>query len=203
MTRSTDQARTDPRLTLSVPGVREFQRRYEAAVPDLPADQVAALLQRAAAWSEMEALIEASAPHGFLFYSQNDAHPLMHAAGNPADCLWYLMGNHVLAEQMFRYDPRVMLYAPLRTVIWEDPTGGAWFSLEQPSTQFASFDIPELTAVGIELDRKLAALLDALDLDAPSELFEREPDPPPLTHTETTTCPSINAQHPTGCSPKR
>ena len=30
------------------------------------------------------------------------------------------MGNVTIAEQMFRHDPRAMLYAPLRTVIWED-----------------------------------------------------------------------------------
>ena len=71
---------------------------------------------------------------------------------------------------MFRHDPRIMLYAPLRTVIWEDHTGDAWFTLDQPSSQFASFGIPEITDVGFELDRKLAALLQALDVAVPSEL---------------------------------
>ena len=40
----------------------------------------------------------------------------------------YLMGNATIAEQMFRHDPRAMLYAPLRTLIWEDPKGHAWFT---------------------------------------------------------------------------
>jgi uncharacterized protein (DUF302 family) len=48
------------------------------------------------------------------------------------------MGNHVIVEQMFRHDPRAMLYAPLRTVIWEDTTGNAWYTIDQPSTQFGS-----------------------------------------------------------------
>jgi hypothetical protein len=38
---------------------------------------------------------------------------------NPSN-LFGSMGNHTIAEQMFRYDPRAMLYAPLRTIIWED-----------------------------------------------------------------------------------
>jgi len=159
------------RLTVAVPGVRGFQRRYEAAVPDVPADQVAALVRGGASWSKMEKLIESSAPHGFLFYSRNDAHPLMHAAGDDADCLWYLMGNHVIAERMFRHDPRIMLYAPLRTVIWEDSAHHAWFTVDQPSTQFASLQIPEISKVGAELDRKLAALLQALDIDVPDTLL--------------------------------
>jgi uncharacterized protein (DUF302 family) len=117
-------------------------------------------------------LVESSAPHGFLIYSRNDAHPLMQAAGDEADCLWYLMGNHVVAERMFRHDPRTMLYAPLRTVIWEDSNGGAWFTVDQPSTQFGSLGIPEVAMVGIELDRKLAALLRTLDVDVPEALLQ-------------------------------
>ncbi len=159
------------RLTVAVPEVRGFQRSYEAAVPDVPADQVAALVRGGASWSQMEKLIESSAPHGFLFYSRNDAHPLMQAAGDDADCLWYLMGNHVIAERMFRHDPRIMLYAPLRTVIWEDSARGAWFTVDQPSTQFASLQIPEISKVGVELDRKLAALLQALDVEVPDTLL--------------------------------
>ena len=158
------------RLTMPVPDVRGFQRRYEAAVPDVPADKVDALLQRGAPWSEMIALVEASAPHGFIFYEKHDVHPLFKGAGDAADCLFYLMGNHILAERMFRHDPRVMLYAPLRTIIWEDAAGAAWFTVDQPSRQFGSFGIPEITEVGLELDRKLAALLEALDVDPPPEL---------------------------------
>ena len=51
----------------------------------------------------MSDLIEASAPHGFLTYSRHNAHGLMSAAGDDADCVWYLMGNHILAERMFRH----------------------------------------------------------------------------------------------------
>ncbi len=98
---------TARRLTVAVPGVREFQRNYEAAVPDAPADKIAELVQRRAPWAEMEALIEASAPYA------------------------------------------------------------AWFSVDQPSTQFGSLGNPQISDVGLELDRKLAALLQALDVDAP------------------------------------
>jgi len=113
-------------------------------VPELPSDLVAQPLRRGAPWAEMEELIGSSAPHGFLIYAKNDPRPLMRAAGDKAECLWYLMGSHVTAGRMFRYDPRVMLYAPLRTAIWTDSAGDAWFSVDQPSTQFASFGIDEI-----------------------------------------------------------
>ncbi len=172
MTTTNETIFTVRRLTIAVPDVRGFQRRYEAAVPDVPLDQVTALVQRHAPWTEMRELIASSAPHGFLIYFRNDVRPLMQAAGDNADCVAYLMGNHVIAEQMFRHDPRAMLYAPLRTVIWEDATGGAWFTVDQPSTQFASLGIPEVSTVGVELDRKLAALLQALDADVPEVLLQ-------------------------------
>lgn len=158
------------RLTVPVPGVREFQSRYEDAVPELPHDAVSDLVSRGAPWSEMVEFIDAAAPHGFLVYFRNDVHPVMALAGDNADCISYLMGNHIIAERMFRYDPRAMLYAPLHTIIWEDADGSAWFTADQPSTQFASFHIPEITDVGIELDHKLGALLQALEVPVPDEL---------------------------------
>ena len=123
-----------PRLTLPIPGVREFQARYENAVPDLPLTEVSDLVSRKAPWSEMVALIDRSAPHGFLIYFRNDVHPVMALAGDHADCVAYLMGNHIIAERMFRHDPRAMVYAPLHTVIWEDQRGDAWFT-RRPAEQ--------------------------------------------------------------------
>jgi hypothetical protein len=114
-----------PRLTLPIPAVREFQKRYEPAVPDLPLAAVVDLVSRRAPWSDMVELIEGSAPHGFLIYLRNDVHPVMALAGDRADCVAYLMGNHIIAERMFRHDPRAMMYAPLHTVIWEDKRGDA------------------------------------------------------------------------------
>ena len=158
------------RLTLPIPGVREFQARYEAAVPDYPHADVADLVSRRVSWSDMVEFIDAAAPYGFLIYFRNDVHPVMSLAGDNADCISYLMGNHTIAERMFRYDPRAMLYAPLHTVIWDDADGSAWFTVDQPSTQFRSLGIPEIATVGAELDRKLAALLAVLEVPVPDVL---------------------------------
>jgi uncharacterized protein (DUF302 family) len=158
------------RLTVPIPGVRDFQARYERVVPNVPLDRVRQLVASGAPWSAMVELIDAAAPYGFLIYFRNDVHGVMANAGHSADCVAYLMGNHVIAEQMFRHDPRAMLYAPLRTLIWEDPAGHAWFSADQPSTQFASLGIPDVETVGELLDRKLALLLEELEVPVPGPL---------------------------------
>ena len=158
------------RLNVLVPGVRSFQQLYEQAVPANPVGQIKALVERGASWAEVIDAHAEWAPHGFLIYWRNDVHGVMQLANDDNDCIAYLMGNVTIAEQMFRHDPRAMLYAPLRTVIWEDADSRAWFTVDQPSTLFGSFGIPAVSAIGVELDRKLAALLEALGVEVPTTL---------------------------------
>ena len=140
-------------------------------MPRLQVERVGELLSKGAPWSDIVELMETNAPHGFAIYFTNDVHRVMSAAGDTADCIAYLMGNHVIAESMFRYDPRALLYAPLRTLLWEDSTGRAWFTIDQPSCLVGSFGIPEVLRVGEELDAKLAQLLEFLEVPVPDALL--------------------------------
>ena len=74
------------------------------------------------------------------------------------------------AKKMYRYNPAILLYAPLRTAIVEDADGATWFSVDQPRTRFGSFNTPQITKVGIELDLELAALLEYLNAPVPTAL---------------------------------
>ena len=62
------------------------------------------------------------------------------------------MGNHTVAERMYRHNPGIILSAPLRTTIYEDHDDRLWFTVDQPSTHFSSFSDPEIASVGLELD---------------------------------------------------
>jgi hypothetical protein len=86
------------------------------------------------------------------------------------------MGNHVIAQRMYHQDPAVMLYAPLRTVIYQDAGGAAWFAVDQPSTHFGSFGNHDITRIGLELDHELAVLLEYLDTPVPEALTAGRPD---------------------------
>ncbi len=134
----------------------EFRARYEAAVPALNERRLAEFAARGAAWPEVIADADASV----------DTAPVMSLAGNSTRCTAYLMGNHTIAEQMYRHAPAVMLYVPLRTVIYAGPDDHAFFAADQPSTEVASFGLAPVTQVGIDLDRKLTTLLRALDVPA-------------------------------------
>jgi hypothetical protein len=150
----------------------EFRSRYEAAVPPLPRTEVANLVQRQAPWQEMLDLVARAAPWGFLLNGINDVSSVVSLAGGQASAVSYLMGNHAIMERMFRYEPAVLLYAPLHTVIWSQPGGEALFAVDKPSDQFGSFGNPDVTTVGLELDQKLVGLLEHLDVAVPTQLLE-------------------------------
>lgn len=147
----------------------DFQQRFENVVPMWNRDRGIELIERKAAWREVIAAVVAEAPHEFLLYWKLDVAPLMNLAGNTRRATEYLMGNHVIAETMYRYDPAVALYVPLRCAIYES-RAEVRFTTEQPSANVSSLGCKEITAVGVELDRKLAGLLAALNLEAPAVL---------------------------------
>ncbi|TDW84307.1 uncharacterized protein (DUF302 family) [Kribbella pratensis] len=145
----------------------DFRARYEAAVPVLDLERMAQIRAERASWDTVLAAAAENAPHGFLRFWSTDVGELMQLAGDQGFCSGYLMGNHTIAERMYRHDPAVMLYAPLRTAIHQDQHGVTRFSIDQPSTRFDSFGLPDIASVGLELDRKVANLLRILDVPVP------------------------------------
>ncbi|HEY3420792.1 MAG TPA: DUF302 domain-containing protein [Methanomassiliicoccales archaeon] len=143
----------------------EFCQRFERAVPMFDPNRSGNLVRRRATWEEVVADAQASAPHGFFIYWKLDTSPIMGLAGHSDKCTIYLMGNHTIAERMFRFDPSVMLYVPLRLVICSDHGQKNRLVMDRPSSVLSSLDRPEITKVGIELDDKLMKLLRHLQVN--------------------------------------
>jgi hypothetical protein len=139
---------------------------YESLVPE--ADSARCF--QMASWQATLDLADINAPHGFMRYFRMDITALM--AGSPSfwQATQYLMGNHTIAERMFRHDPSVMLHAPLRTLLYADADGATKFAVDQPSLLFASYDNPEIAAVGHELDALITQLINLLGAQVPSQL---------------------------------
>jgi hypothetical protein len=55
-------------------------------------------------------------------------------------------------------------------VIWSPADGSARFTLDQPSDHFGSFGNAAIAAIGVELDRKVATLLEHLGVAVPDDL---------------------------------
>jgi hypothetical protein len=161
------------RLTIQIDDTFDgFRNRYEQAVPVFQSERFESLTERGVDWQTVLEATAENAPHDFILYWSHDFTSLMRLAGDRGRCVEYLMGNHTIAQKMYRYNPAILLYAPLRTAIVEDADGATWFTVDQPGTRFGSFNTPQITKVGIELDRKLAALLEHLCAPVPAALTE-------------------------------
>lgn len=176
-TPESEQKMTEPEtahdvLRLAVPLHRPYAEavaRFEELIPIFDQPGFAALTS----WADVEALAEREAPLGFMRYWTSDILDVMVGEGAAGECSVYLMGNHVIAQRMYRYDSTAMLYAPLRVLIRQDDTGAAVFVIDQPSTLFDSFGRPEIAAVGRELDEKVAGVLTALGAQPPAVLVHQ------------------------------
>ncbi|MFV8050873.1 hypothetical protein [Mycobacterium sp. 48b] len=156
------------RLLVALPDSYERAlQRYETLVPAYDPAAFAA----ASNWDEVLAIAKEQAPHGFLRYFQIDVAPAMVGSGTTWQSTEYLMGNHTIAERMYRHDPSVMLHAPLRTLLYEGPHGTV-LAIDQPSLLFASYGNAAITAVGHHLDGLLARLIELLDGDVPAQLLD-------------------------------
>jgi Domain of unknown function DUF302 len=150
----------------------KFRGRYEAAVP--PADpRPGDCPGRHVRWQDGAADANGSGPHGFVLYWRADMTPGLMGPGDLRPCTAYLMGHHAIAEQAYLHDPAVMLYAPLRAVIYIDSADRTRLAVDQPSMVYASFADPVITELGRDLDRQLAGLLDALGIDARRQMGQR------------------------------
>jgi hypothetical protein len=153
----------------------KFRGRYEAAV--LPADpwRLGRAAGRHARWPAIAADQGEPRPHGFVLYWRADMTPRTTAAGDVRPCTAYLMGCQAVAEKIYRRDPGVMLYAPLRTLIYIDSGDRTRFAVDQPSTVLAGFADPVIAGLGADLDRQLAALLEGLGVEANQVLGAIDP----------------------------
>jgi hypothetical protein len=159
------------RLAIAVAtGFDDFRDRYEQSVPSLDRELLAGFVREGADWDAVLRAAPENAPHGFIRYWTFDAGSVFRLAGDSSHCASYLMGNHTIAERMYRHDPGIMLYMPLRTAIHEDADGTTWFSVDQPSTRFRSFGDSEISYIGLALDHKIAVLLEHLGVPVPPTL---------------------------------
>ncbi|MBT1583806.1 hypothetical protein [Curtobacterium flaccumfaciens] len=143
---------------------------FEDAVPAFDQAGLVAEIQRHSDWGTVETWTMRNAPHGFLRYWRLEPTTLMAISGGTSSCVSYLFGNHVFAQRMYRYDPRVMALTPLRCTISQKVGEPVLLTSDVPSSALGSFGDGRITAIGHFLDRELAALLRLLGASVPEVL---------------------------------
>jgi uncharacterized protein (DUF302 family) len=153
----------------------DFRAAFESAAPVFDRKAVQNIVAAGGDWDDVRGAVRAAAPNELMVFTSIDARPLMSAAGHNTPAVEYLLGNPVVAEQMFCRSSLALLYAPLRILVHSDAGGDAIFTLDQPSILFASLNDPAVTEVGRELDRKVAHLLTVVGVDAAAAFAEDGP----------------------------
>ena len=144
----------------------DFVAALEKAAPPVDPTTLERISALGGNWDDVLAAAAENAPNDLMVYAKIDARGYFHLAGHHTPAIEYLIGNHVIAETMFRHDPKAMLYAPLRMLVYGDDNGNAVFTMDQPGPAFGSLGIAEVAAVGKDLDRKVANLLRVVGVDA-------------------------------------
>jgi hypothetical protein len=148
-----------------------FRARYEAAAPPFEPERVAVLATSGAPWSDYLSSAAENAPYDFMIYWSIAGEDILAAAGDGGKCTEYLMGNHTIAEQMYRHHPGALMFAPLRTTIYETAAGETFFAIDRPSDTVKVLGDKDIDEVGIALDRKVARLLQILGIAVPDSLI--------------------------------
>jgi uncharacterized protein (DUF302 family) len=143
-----------------------FVTAFEKAAPAFDPGPMQRIVETGGTWDDVRAEVAKNAPNELMRYGQIDATALLGVAGHRTQAIEYLVGNHVIAESMFRFEPKALLYAPLRMLVYSDADGNAVFTMDKPSAAFGSLGFAEVTAVGEGLDRKVANLLRIVGVDA-------------------------------------
>jgi len=139
---------------------RPFDEVHRALVDSLP--NLKPELSESLARGDKEQVEDArkNSPKLWLFLARNHGE-LTAADGLTAKAMQYEIGNPLTAERMTRHALAAALYAPLRVVLYEDPSGRAVFEYDLPSSLFGQFGDERVAQVGRELDVELETVLQA------------------------------------------
>ena len=142
-----------------------FCKAFEQAVPAFDFGHIRQITENGGTWEDIAAAVAADAPNEMLRYATLDMTALYATTDHRTKAVEYFVGNHVIADQMVRRDPKILLYAPLRILVHGDADGDAIVSIDRPSTVFASLGVREINEVGSFLDHEIAAVLQGIGVD--------------------------------------
>jgi len=143
--------------------------RLEDLVPEVDTDELRRLVDEGAPWEDFTRVAR-RAPYDLMRYPGVELAAMMRIAGVGIPSISYELTNHALLARMFRHDPGVALYAPFRLALHGSGDASTVVALDRPSARLVSFGNNKIAQVGVELDRAIGDLLEAVDLPRPSVL---------------------------------
>ena len=157
------------RIEADVP-FETLRRAFEAEVQPIDDERFRRLVDAGAEWKQFTREAAGNGIHSFVSFWRHYPTPVMRVGGADIPSASYLIGDYVTIARMFRHDPGVMLSTPIRVELHAGRAGTTVLTVDQPSSQLASFGSNKVTQAGFELDRMLGDLLEELGLPRPAVL---------------------------------
>jgi uncharacterized protein (DUF302 family) len=95
---------------------------------------------------------------GVMYMVKIDQGTLLSLITQPKKMTLYILGNPLIANQMYDIRRECGVYAPLRALIYEDQSGVAHITYDQPSSLLQQFQDTVITNIGLMLDNKMDSL---------------------------------------------
>lgn len=145
-----------------------LRTRLEELLPEVDVVELERLVDASAPWEEFARA--ARAPYELMRIPGAATAPLMRIAGVDTPSATFELTNLVLLARAFRHDPGVAVAMPFRLELHGAGPGVTVVAFDRPGSRFASFGNNKIAQVGVELDRAVGDLLEAVDLPRPSVL---------------------------------
>ncbi len=89
----------------------EFVAKLEQAAPPLDRAEMERIAAAGGNWDDVRAAVAKNAPNELMVYAKVGGTELLSLAGHRTRAIEYLIGNHVIAETMFRHDQGTVVRA--------------------------------------------------------------------------------------------
>jgi uncharacterized protein (DUF302 family) len=140
---------------------------FESEVGHWDAQVAARLVAENTDWEKVrEAVAKMVGHQGLMVIAKINQGEIASLSGTPQKCAVYLVGNPIIATDIFKIDIRAGMLVPFRVEIFDDGACGA-LSYDLPSSFLASLGKPGLEEIGRSLDQKIESVARALSM-APS-----------------------------------
>ncbi|MEH1775580.1 DUF302 domain-containing protein [Nostoc sp.] len=96
---------------------------------------------------------------GFMIFSQVEHGKLMSLVGKNKKAKLYIIGNPLIANQMFEQNPAVGLYVPLRLFVYDDYNGKTHVAYDKPSSLLSQFPNEKISTIMQMLDQKFEEMI--------------------------------------------
>ena len=148
----------------------QFRKQWERAVPSWSWGTAMSEAKGGGGWPALENLSNRTAGDGLVNIATFDPSAVMGLAGHQLRAVTYLADNLVIEEGLYKHDPAVIEYLPVRLTISEQSDGDAMLTFDKPCDLFGGYAIPDLVEHAIQVEEAIANVLRKVDLPVPPEL---------------------------------